>query len=117
MSENRREFFRVTFNKTIDGKLTMLPERDVMHVNIENISVTGLKFLSSVDIPLLQKVECSFEVMDCAFLLDGSIIRKTGNHVEYEYGVGFDIDQDTSSLLFKQLNFHMIRQRRGREED
>jgi len=116
MSENRREFFRVTFDQTIEGKLTMLPGREDMYINIENASVTGLKFFSSVDIPLLQKVECSFEVMDCAFLLNGSIIRKMVNDIVYEYGVGFDIDQDTSSLLFKQLNFHMIRQRKGRED-
>ena len=113
MSENRREYFRVIFHQSINGEVAMHGDTHFVPVEIENVSVRGLKFISSMDIGINNKVTCSFKIMDGSFLLDGSIIRKSRRTHDIEYGVGFDVDQDTSSQLFKQLNYYQIRQRKG----
>lgn len=116
MSENRREFFRVEFTQSIDGEMVR-SGGDSMFINIENVSVTGLKFMSSFDLPIQEKVTCRFNILECPYLLDGKIIRKVKKPGEFEYGIGFDIDQETSSHLFKQLNYYVIRQRKGNVMD
>ncbi|MGI2328544.1 PilZ domain-containing protein [Planococcus sp. YIM B11945] len=112
MNENRREFFRVGFNRSIDGTV-VIAGREALPVDIYDVSVNGLRFFTSIDIPLLEKVECRFEILDSGFQLEGSIIRKSKTSDDMEYGVEFTVDQGTSSHLFKQLNYYQIRQRKG----
>ena len=82
-------------------------------MKIDNISVGGLGFVSGLDIAMHEEVECGFNILGNSFLISGTIIRKS-SHTNYtEYGVGFDIDQQTASELFKQLNYYQIRQRKG----
>lgn len=116
MNENRREFFRVIFHESINGKITRLGEAP-MSVVVDNISVNGMRFTSPVNIPMGEKLECGFEIMEQAFLLEGSIVRKSTRNDRVEYGVGFTIDQETSSELFKHLNYYQIRQRKGTHAD
>jgi len=111
MTENRREFFRVSFDKTVNGEI-ILSDGDSMFIYLDNLSVKGLGFKSSVELPLLTKVECRFEIVDIPFIIEGSIIRKSRKSYEIEYGVGFKTDKDTSSKLFKELNNYQIRQRK-----
>lgn len=112
MSENRREYFRVNFERSLNGEL-LINGGDSMHINIDNLSVKGLGFISSIEIPLHVKVECRFEILDSPFQLEGSIIRKVRNTDEITYGIDFVVDKETSSQLFKQLNTYQIRQRKG----
>jgi hypothetical protein len=112
MNENRREFFRVFFNQSIEGQLA-INGGEPFPIEIDDISVKGLKFLSDIDIPMQEKVICSFEIMDDPFVLEGAIVRKRDEEKGFEYGVGFSLDQSMSSHLFKQLNFYQIRQRKG----
>ncbi len=116
MIENRREFFRVVFRKSISGKLSYNGEAP-MHIYIDDISVSGLRFTTSIEIPLHQKVECTFDIIEETFALKGLIIRKSRFGDDIEYGINFEIDQDVASHLFKQLNHYQIRQRRGTEMD
>lgn len=116
MSENRREFFRVIFHESVNGKIIRLGIAP-MAVDVDNISVMGMRFTSPVDIPLKEKVECSFEILENPFLVEGTIVRKASRRDTIEYGIGFNIDQETSSLLFKQLNYYQIRQRKGNSRD
>lgn len=116
MNENRREFFRVIFHESVNGKITRLGEAP-MSVVVDNISVNGMRFTSPVNIPMGEKLECGFEIMEQAFLLEGSIVRKSTRNDRVEYGVGFTIDQETSSELFKHLNYYQIRQRKGTHVD
>ncbi|WP_075619412.1 PilZ domain-containing protein [Paenisporosarcina indica] len=111
MSENRREFFRVIFDRTISGEVSIYGKN--LPIKIDNVSVGGLEFNSPIDIPMHQKVECSFNILEVSFSIDASIVRKATKNTYFAYGVVFDIDQETSSLLFKQLNFYQIRQRKG----
>ena len=90
-----------------------MDEGDSFQIKIDNMSVGGLEFNSSIDIPMHKKVECSFNILENAFVIDGSIVRKAPKTNYVVYGVAFDIDQETSSHLFKQLNFYQIRQRKG----
>lgn len=113
MSENRREFFRVVFHQSINGEISLDGAIFFMPVEIENVSVRGLKFISSMDIPLERQVTCRFEILGSPFLLEGSIIRKSIRLHDIEYGVGFEVSQNTSSELFKQLNYYQIHQRKG----
>lgn len=115
MSENRREFFRVIFDRTINGDITINGEN--LPIKIDNVSVGGLEFNSPIDISMDQKLECSFNILESFFKIDGSIVRKAAKSNYFGYGVVFDIDQETSSLLFKQLNFYQIRQRKGNNMD
>lgn len=111
MTENRREFFRVAFDQTIKGEILM-SDGDSMFIYIDNLSVKGLGFKSSVELSIHSKVECRFEILDSPFLMEGSIIRKYRKTHEIEYGIGFKSDKDTSSRLFKQLNNYQIHQRK-----
>ena len=112
MSENRREYFRVNFERTIAGQIIM-QGGDSMYISIDNLSVKGLGFSSSIEIPLHAKVECGFEILDSPFELIGSIIRKSRNTDDITYGIDFVVDKEKSSHLFKQLNTYQIRQRKG----
>lgn len=116
MSENRREFFRVIFHESVNGRITRLGEAP-MYIVVDNISVNGMRFTSPVNIPMGEKVECSFEILDQAFQLEGTIVRKSTRNERVEYGIGFTIDQETASLLFKMLNYYQIRQRKGTYTD
>jgi len=113
MSENRREFFRVIFDRFINGKVSM-DEAESFPVKIDNMSVGGLEFNSSIEIPMHKRVQCSFNILESSFVIDGSIVRRNPKINYIEYGVVFEIDLETSSQLFKQLNFYQIRQRKGK---
>ena len=113
MSENRREFFRVIFDRFINGEVSIDDTDSFFPVKIDNMSVGGLEFNSSLDIPMNEKVECKFHILESQFSIDGSIVRKSAKTSYFDYGVVFTIDQDTSSQLFKQLNYYQIRQRKG----
>lgn len=116
MSDNRREFFRVIFHESVNGKITRLGEAP-MSIHIENISVNGMRFTSPVNISMNERLECSFEILDNAFLIEGTVVRKATRNDRVEYGVGFKIDQETASELFKLLNYYQIRQRKGSYAD
>ena len=111
MSENRREFFRVIFDRTINGEISV--NRENLPIKIDNISVGGLEFNSPTDIAMNQRVECRFNILEVSFSIDASIVRKATKNNYFAYGAVFETDQETSSLLFKQLNFYQIRQRKG----
>lgn len=113
MSENRREFFRVVFDHFINGEIS-IQEGAFLPVKIDNISVGGMSFISQAQILIHEKIECRFTILDRTFLIEGIIVRKSIKTNFVEYGVEFEIDQETASSLFKQLNYYQIRQRRGR---
>lgn len=112
MSQNRREFFRVNFNNALEGEI-LIPDHDFLAVKIYDLSAKGLRFLSSFVMPLQTNLECRFKFLNNSFLVDGTIVRTDANHGEIEYGVEFDIDHDTYTELFKELNNYLIRQRKS----
>lgn len=112
MRENRREFFRVVFEQFINGEVFMQDESSIS-VKIDNMSIGGMGFISDVDIPSNEKLECHFTILESSFLIESLIIRKFKKAKYIEYGVKFEIDMETSSHLFMQLNYYQIRQRQG----
>lgn len=112
MTRNSREFFRVFFKKPITGEI-LRKGMDSLAVDIENISAGGLAFVSPENVLVGDTVECSFNILDNGFLLEGMIVRKSKIADHFEYGVGFTVDQGTSSELFKELNYYQIRLRKG----
>ncbi len=116
MSENRREFFRVIFDHFINGEVSFYGGT-FFPVKMDNISVGGMSFISQMQIPMHEKIECQFNILDRSFLIDGVIVRKSIKINYAEYGVEFEIDQETASTLFKQLNYYQIRKIRGRNDD
>jgi hypothetical protein len=115
VSKNGREFFRVTFDQFLEGEI-FIQKKDSLPIQIENLSVAGVKFLSPTDIPLDEKVECSFTILDESFLIEGAVIRKTPLTEHIEYALEFEVDRDVFSTLFKQLNYYQIRLRKGELE-
>ncbi|MDJ0331371.1 PilZ domain-containing protein [Planococcus sp. S3-L1] len=112
MSENRREFFRVIFNQALNGKVSVYGG-SFLPVEIYDVSAGGLVFSSVLNIPLGESVRCSFELVDSAFLIEGTVVRKATGIDVVECGVEFSVDQGTSSELFKQLNHYQIRNRKS----
>jgi len=116
MSENRREFFRVTFNQALNGKVSVYGDK-FLPVEIYDVSAGGLVFSSTLNIPLGESVRCSFEILDSPFMLEGSVVRKATGVDVVECGVEFAVNQGASSELFKQLNYYQIRQRKSFIDD
>lgn len=115
MSNNGREFFRVMFDQFLEGEV-LIQKKDSLPIQIENLSVAGVKFLSPTDIPLNEKVECSFTILEESFLIEGAVIRKTPHTEHIEYALEFEVERDVYSALFKQLNSYQIRLRKGELE-
>ncbi|WP_404330194.1 PilZ domain-containing protein [Mesobacillus maritimus] len=111
MSDNRREFFRVAFDHLINGEIS-IEGGAFTRIKIDNISVGGMSFVSEAQFFMHEKVECRFTILERSFLIKGVIVRKSIKLNYTEYGVEFEIDQETASTLFQQLNFYQIRQRR-----
>jgi hypothetical protein len=116
MDNNKREFFRVRFTKPIEGELH-IQDKEPFLVEIHDVSVKGLRFTSELDLPLHKKMLCSFSILDHAFKVDGSIVRKAKERKGIDYGVVLNLDPDTFSELFKQLNYYQIRKRKGTLEE
>lgn len=116
MSENRREFFRVSFVRSIIGKVEV-PEQGEAFVDISNLSAGGLVFKAGIDFALHEKLLCNFELLEEEFSLEGRIVRKGYREPYFEYGVKFSIDQEQSSKLFQLLNTYQIRKRKGIPRD
>lgn len=112
MSENRREFFRVEFDHYINGEISV-HEGPFIPIKIDNISAGGMSFISQAHALMNEKVECRFTILDRRFLIEATVVRKSVKMNYAEYGVAFEVDQQTASDLFKQLNFYQIRQRKG----
>lgn len=115
MNENRREFFRIFLNGAVDGHISV-GGSEFEPLEIEDISVNGLRFLSTEDLSTEEPVCCSFAILEQEFLLEGKIVRKQEKSGSFEYGIAFDTDQRTASTLFKQLNYYQIRLRKGELE-
>lgn len=116
MSENRREFFRVSFNQALSGKVSVYGG-SFLPIQIYDVSAGGLVFSSPLNLPIGESVCCSFELLEKDFLLEGAIVRKATGVDVVECGVEFSVSQGASSELFKQLNYYQIRQRKSLLED
>ncbi|WP_298829680.1 PilZ domain-containing protein [uncultured Planococcus sp.] len=114
MDNNRREFFRLWFDDSIEGQVSV-NGGELVPVKIYNVSAGGLGFYSTISSALNEVITCHFKILEGSFVLAGSIVRKIPRKEKdtIEYGVEFSVDQGTSSELFKQLNYYQIRQRKG----
>lgn len=116
MDSNKREFFRVRFSKPIEGELR-IEGKDPFVVEIHDVSVKGLRFTTELDLILHKKLVSSFSILDHAFSVDGTIVRKSKERKGFDYGVVLNLDPETFSDLFKQLNYYQIRKRKGTLEE
>lgn len=115
MTENRREFFRLFLNGTVDGQISV-GGNAFEPLQIQDVSVKGMRFLSAENLVENESVCCSFSILEEEFLLEGNIVRKETREDSFEYGIVFNTDQRTASTLFKQLNYYQIRLRKGELE-
>jgi len=112
VSDNRREFFRVSFVRAITGKVGLSEKEEVL-VDISSLSAGGLVFEAYLDFALYEQVICSFELLGEPFQLEGKIIRKVAKEHNFEYAVQFNAGQRSVSKLFQQLNTYQIRKRKS----
>ena len=111
MSDNRREYFRVAFDHLINGEIS-IQSGAFAGIKIDNLSVGGMSFVSDAQLLMHEKVLCRFTILERSFSIKGVIVRKSIKTNYTVYGVEFNIDPETASALFQQLNFYQIRQRR-----
>lgn len=70
MDNNRREFFRLWFDDSIEGQVSFKGGK-LVPVKIYNISAGGLGFYSKVSSALNESIICHFKVLDGKFVLAG----------------------------------------------
>lgn len=123
--KNNRNNFRVPVPPTEcvlefisfeDKKLESLKMK-VFKGTIENISVSGMKFLCRYNLPVKQciKVHVSFMIKNQPFKLEGEIVRKEEQLQKdiIGYGVKFtELDLHTSKQLHESLNLLIIEKRK-----
>ncbi len=98
--EERRAYYRFEFPYSVLGEMTILEvnnkkvEIGSAGILIENISLGGLKILSSLNLPINSelKLRFKFKIMDEVFDIDGILVWKNnGRGTSYYYGVKFNM--------------------------
>ncbi|MGC5327191.1 PilZ domain-containing protein [Brevibacillus sp. SYSU BS000544] len=116
---NRRQYFRYELNKSMCGDVEIVQikgqtiQSNTTKVCIEDIGPGGLRFISSLKLPVSNEIVLEFEVkmMDELVKLLGVIVRSQEMGQLFEYGVQFTIFDNVQNQLTQHINSMMIRLR------
>ncbi|KPU44716.1 PilZ domain protein [Oxobacter pfennigii] len=121
-NNNRREYFRVTFPKSLCAKMSVFKignnviSSGSSNVCIGDMSAGGLKFFSNINLPANSNVILEFTIamLNEIIVLRGYVVRKIeeANGIR-EYGIKFSIDEDERAVLVNVLNKLSISIRRN----
>lgn len=109
----RRKYFRFTFPFPLLAKLyiTEVNNRQVnlgyATILVENISLSGLRFLSTFKLPVKSNFKLSFklELMNELFDLEGALVYRNEDKPEiYAYGVSFNMNSSEQDELARIIN-------------
>lgn len=116
MIYRRNEGFRYTFNEPIDCsfKIIKIDHKQISsefgHGNIIDISPSGLKFITTLDLSPSRKeveVEIHFSIDGVPFVMPGVIIwQKKGYHNDFSYGVKLEASHEVADQIIEQLKIH-----------
>ena len=109
--QERRNYFRVNILSPMSSQMTLTSiqgkqvELGKTEVLIEDIGPGGLKFLSTIQLPIRPDIQFQFEttIMDQPVKLQGHVVWKNEVKGIFQYGVHFIIDEDERSSLIKIL--------------
>lgn len=101
---NRRTAFRLSLLDHVCWFHDSKSEEPVYKGSIRDISITGMKLHSRVELPDINEITLEFEMSEL-FVLTGSIQRKKLLENDlFEYGIHFNpLDAKTEQKLFKVL--------------
>ncbi|ETI69362.1 EAL domain-containing protein [Neobacillus vireti] len=110
--QSKRKYYRVNFPYPLAAKMTLLsiagkPMRlGKSSVLIEDISIGGLRYLSTLKLPVRDDVilQFEFELLSEVIKVKGHIVWKEDNDELTEYGIEFIIKDKDQSDLGKLLN-------------
>ncbi|RWZ54946.1 EAL domain-containing protein [Halobacillus fulvus] len=120
--EERRKFYRFEFDqplhaqmmiKEVKGKKIAAGRTKIL---IKDLSIGGLKFVSSLNIPVRPDVKMEFEVtiLGETFSMDGQILWKNEmNFTTYDYGVQFTLEDTKQDVLAEMINKMSVYKRNG----
>ena len=107
--QNRRKHYRLNFPYPLEADMKLISiagrsmELGVSKVLIEDISVGGLRFVSTLKLPIRGDVIYQFktEILGESITLNGSIVWKEEiNEDLTEYGIEFNIGRGGASFIF-----------------
>lgn len=111
--KERRRYFRFVFPGHIRAKMFVT---EVNHekvsvspaeILIENISVGGIRFLTTLRLPISTKVKLKFDftILNVSFSIEGRLVYRNEEKADiYAYGVSFEINEGERSRLGKVIN-------------
>lgn len=120
-NENRRNYFRIYFETPLCGSMTisLINEKPVntgkTRVCIEDISASGLRFFSTIKIPISQNIIIDFktDILNENKQFSGYVVRKYEVEEDiWEYGIRFVAVERTSSEYLLILNNLAIKMRK-----
>lgn len=121
-TEQQRQYFRLKLDPPLCSDMTIITingkslETGIAEVLIDDIGPGGLRFLSSLTLPVHSQVVLQFqtELFSQTVKMHGYIVRH-GKLLEgiNEYGVKFTMDEDKHAELARLINRLAIRLRQG----
>lgn len=116
---NRRKFYRIELINplraemsltSIKGKKVKLGKTEVL---IEDISIGGIKFLTTIDMPVRPDIILQFEttILNERLTMSGHIVWKQEISDVYQYGIKFTINEKERDAIAKILNNFFIQYR------
>ncbi len=125
-SKNRRNYFRISFDKPLCSTMSISLINNCpvntgkTKVCIENISASGLKFVSNFKMPISRDVIINFntKILNQTIQFSGWIVRR--DEIEeniWEYGVHFLSAEKTSSKYLDLLNKLTLKLRKNTDNE
>lgn len=111
--KERRKYFRLNFPSHLLAKLYLTEvnnqkvDMGYATILIENISLGGIRFLSTLRLPVASNIKLNFylELMNESFYLDGSLVYKNEEKQDiFSYGVAFKMTEGKRDQLAEIIN-------------
>lgn len=106
MQYKRQEPFRHVFNQPIDSVFQIVTESSESkpgEMKILDISPSGLRMFSKLDLPSQIRITAKFTLMEQTIDLEGLINWKSEQYEGYEYGVECNHNDEKKSVIIDLL--------------
>lgn len=109
----RRKYYRFVFSHYLPVKMyvTEVNKRKVnigsVDVLVENISLGGIRFLTTLRLPVSPNIKLKFKftILNINFDIDGTLVYKNEEKAEvFSYGISFQMNEGTRDKLAKIIN-------------
>lgn len=120
----RRKYFRLQFSNHVQTKMSIIEigskqvNMGYAYVLVENISLEGIRFLSTLHLPVNKDIKLSFTIklIDEIFHLQGTLVYRNEDKPNiFSYGIKFDISKGQQDQLAEVINKLTVATRFNRE--